>query len=202
MQPIALDSANYAGTYKLIGEEVGFDFINTISWRNTEREHDWLDNSNNFINWSIAAGIINKRQAKILKEQPNAVLAKQLEQVQNTRDDLFKILAPVAFSKKIDPDSIKKLDAMTYKILKHRHIDEATCQWIWADPITLSDVLAPVIWNAAYIITDLDHSRIKHCSACNWLFYDKTKNKSRKWCDMEDCGSRDKSLRYYHRQKK
>jgi predicted RNA-binding Zn ribbon-like protein len=91
---------------------------------------------------------------------------------------------------------------MVHKIFEHRHINSSNYEWIWNEPKTLHDVLSPVIWNAAQIITESDHSRIKYCSSCNWLFYDKTKNKSRKWCDMEDCGSRDKSLRYYHRQKK
>ena len=28
MKPVSLDSGNYGGTYKLIGEEISFDFIN------------------------------------------------------------------------------------------------------------------------------------------------------------------------------
>jgi predicted RNA-binding Zn ribbon-like protein len=201
MQPIALDPNSYEGTYKLVGEEISFDFINTISWRGTEKEHDWLDKPQNFITWALASGIINTRKAKGLKLQPDADLENQLGQVHTTRNDLYKILIPLAFDKKPNSELIKKMNTMINKISRYHHIDPRNYQWVWDEPFSFTEVLAPVIWNAAHIITDLDHSRVRHCPTCNWIFYDKTKNGSRKWCDMEDCGSRDKSLRYYHRKK-
>ena len=39
-----------------------------------------------------------------------------------------------------------------------------------------------------------DVSRIKQCSGdhCGWLFFDTTKNKQRRWCEMDVCGNRAK----------
>ncbi len=200
MEKIKLDPGDYTGTYKLIGEEISLDFINTISWRDTEREHEWLHDPANFIAWALSAKLIDTPIAKIMKARPAAELTKELEQVYATRRDLYNILTPLSFNKKPGEEAIKKLDAMIHKIFRHRHIG-SKYEWLWDAPLTLPEIIAPVIWNAGYIITDLDHSRISHCHACKWVFYDKTKNRSRRWCDMEDCGSRDKSLRYYHRKK-
>jgi hypothetical protein len=61
--------------------------------------------------------------------------------------------------------------------------------------------MAPVVWNAGRVLTEIDHRRLGLCPSCDWLFHDTTRNRSRRWCDMGDCGSRDKSLRYYHRRK-
>jgi len=202
MKPLQLDSNGYEGTYKLIGEEVSFDFVSTISWPETEWAHDWLHNADNFINWSVAAGLIDKKQAKKLGSQSNAELNRQMKEVYSIRKELYQVLTAFAFEEKPATIIVKKADTLFHKVTKYRHIDARTYKWIWDEPLILSAVLYPVIWNAVSIITDLDHSRVKHCGACNWLFYDKTKNKSRRWCDMEDCGSRDKALRYYHRQKK
>jgi len=202
MKSLALDPGSYEGTYKLIGEEICFDFVNTISWPETEKEHDWLHSANNFVNWALAAGLINKTQAKKMKFQSNTALNHQMKEVYAIRKELYIILSAFAFEEKIEATVIKKLDALFQKIVEHRHIDIKTYEWIWDEPAILSAILNPVIWNAVYVVTELDHSRIKHCVTCNWLFYDKTKNKSRRWCDMNDCGSRDKALRYYHRQKK
>jgi predicted RNA-binding Zn ribbon-like protein len=202
MQPLKLDAGNYGGTYKLIGEEICFDFVNTISWPETEREHDWLHSAENFIKWASSTGIINKRQALKMQSQSNAALNQQMKEVFSIRKELYLILTAFAFEKKTDASVIRKLDILFHKIVKTRHIDTGNCEWVWDEPATLPEVLNPVIWNAVYVITELDHSRIKHCDTCNWLFYDKTKNKSRRWCDMDDCGSRDKALRYYHRKKK
>ena len=43
-----------------------------------------------------------------------------------------------------------------------------------------------------------DPQRIKRCPnhECLWLFYDASKNLSRRWCAMDDCGTRDKVRRF------
>jgi predicted RNA-binding Zn ribbon-like protein len=46
-----------------------------------------------------------------------------------------------------------------------------------------------------------DEGRMKICGNCGWLFIDRSKNKSRAWCDMAVCGNRAKANRHYHRKK-
>jgi predicted RNA-binding Zn ribbon-like protein len=46
-----------------------------------------------------------------------------------------------------------------------------------------------------------DEGRMKICGNCGWLFIDRSKNKSRAWCDMAVCGNRAKANRHYHRRK-
>ena len=41
--------------------------------------------------------------------------------------------------------------------------------------------------------------RMKVCRACGWPFYDASKNRSRVWCDMKLCGSRQKARTYRER---
>lgn len=43
-----------------------------------------------------------------------------------------------------------------------------------------------------------DAHRIKRCPnhECLWLFYDTSKNLSRRWCAMDDCGTKDKVRRF------
>jgi predicted RNA-binding Zn ribbon-like protein len=45
--------------------------------------------------------------------------------------------------------------------------------------------------------------RFKACrnDVCRWAFYDYTRNRSRKWCDMSICGSRIKSQAYRRRRR-
>jgi predicted RNA-binding Zn ribbon-like protein len=201
MKPIALDPGNYSGTYKLIGEEISFDFINTISWPGTEWEHDWLDGPGNFILWATAAGLVNKSKAKLLSGISDVKLTKEMEYVSTIRRELSKIVTPLAFDKKLPEEAIESLNILIHQIIQQRSIDFKTHKWVWNDFLSLKEVLAPIIWNAGHVISETDHTRIRHCPSCNWIFYDNSKNKSRRWCDMKDCGSRDKSLRYYHNQK-
>lgn len=43
--------------------------------------------------------------------------------------------------------------------------------------------------------------RLKACTddGCRWAFYDTTRNRSRTWCSMEECGNREKTRRYRSR---
>jgi predicted RNA-binding Zn ribbon-like protein len=40
--------------------------------------------------------------------------------------------------------------------------------------------------------------RLKTCTdeGCQWAFFDTTRNRSRTWCSMEECGNREKTRRY------
>jgi predicted RNA-binding Zn ribbon-like protein len=44
--------------------------------------------------------------------------------------------------------------------------------------------------------------RLKACTddGCQWAFFDATRNRSRTWCSMEECGNRQKTRRYRARQ--
>ncbi len=41
--------------------------------------------------------------------------------------------------------------------------------------------------------------RLKICPNCEWLFLDRSRNRSRAWCDMAVCGNRVKASRHYRR---
>ena len=43
---------------------------------------------------------------------------------------------------------------------------------------------------------------MKICGNCGWLFIDRSKNKSRTWCDMAVCGNRAKANRHYQRRER
>jgi predicted RNA-binding Zn ribbon-like protein len=201
MNPILLDPGDYVGTYKLIGGEISLDFVNTISWPGTAREHDWLDRPGNFIKWALAINIINQQKVNQLNAHSQSHLIKELDKVHQVRSNLTNVLKPLAFDALPSTAAIEQLNVMAHQICTSRLIDQKSYQWIWNSPMSLTDVLAPVIWNATHILTDVAHTRIGYCPSCEWLFYDTTRNRSRRWCDMEDCGSRHKSLNYYRRKK-
>jgi predicted RNA-binding Zn ribbon-like protein len=54
-------------------------------------------------------------------------------------------------------------------------------------------------WPVAQAAIDLLRSdrlpRLKGCARCSWLFLDQTKNRSRRWCSMADCGTAEKLRR-------
>jgi predicted RNA-binding Zn ribbon-like protein len=54
---------------------------------------------------------------------------------------------------------------------------------------------------AAIAMLDGSWSRLKSCPGhhCGWVFYDRSRNNSGRWCSMTVCGGREKSRAHYHR---
>ena len=51
--------------------------------------------------------------------------------------------------------------------------------------------------SALRLVADAGDGRMKICGHCGWLFLDRSKNRSRAWCDMRVCGNRAKASRHY-----
>ncbi|MFF7215792.1 CGNR zinc finger domain-containing protein [Streptomyces sp. NPDC008238] len=56
-------------------------------------------------------------------------------------------------------------------------------------------------WSA--LVTTGDAARLKRCAehSCGWVFWDVSKNRSRRWCSMRVCGNRNKARAYAARQR-
>ena len=53
--------------------------------------------------------------------------------------------------------------------------------------------------SALMLLSRPEPERLKICPNCNWLFLDRSRNRSRAWCDMAVCGNRVKASRHYRR---
>jgi predicted RNA-binding Zn ribbon-like protein len=86
------------------------------------------------------------------------------------------------------------------------------------DPLLLADLLAraadllrrspdqktleaATVRSALRLLAQSETERLKICGHCGWLFIDRSKNRSRIWCDMAVCGNRTKAARHYRRKK-
>jgi predicted RNA-binding Zn ribbon-like protein len=48
-------------------------------------------------------------------------------------------------------------------------------------------------------VTAGNWTRLRACPSCQWAFYDTSRNRSSRWCDMAICGNRAKQRAYNHR---
>jgi predicted RNA-binding Zn ribbon-like protein len=58
-----------------------------------------------------------------------------------------------------------------------------------------------IAWTEVVLTGQID--RLKRCAehTCGWVFWDASKNHSRRWCSMRVCGNRTKSRRYATRRR-
>jgi predicted RNA-binding Zn ribbon-like protein len=74
--------------------------------------------------------------------------------------------------------------------------------WTGATRSGPSDLLAPIAWSAADLMTGARAQRVRQCEdnkGCGWLFLDESRAGTRRWCSMGDCGNRAKARRHYLR---
>ena len=68
----------------------------------------------------------------------------------------------------------------------------------WSDD-DFSHVGHAVAISAYDLLTGPLLPRVKRCAGCHWLYLDESKNGSRRWCSMADCGTQAKMRRYVDR---
>jgi predicted RNA-binding Zn ribbon-like protein len=188
MDNLPLDPGSYRGTYKLVGGRSSLDFVNTVSWPDSDRSHDWLDSLGNVLQWLEAVDLPTTRCRR-----------SDLGDIHALRATITAVLRPLAHGDRPTRPAIDKLNDYVTQFASRRAIDPTTLAWNWKPARNALDSFAPVLWDAVELISTDNHDRLRHCPSCDWLFEDRTRNGQRRWCDMADCGSRDKAHRYYHR---
>jgi len=205
MEPVPLDPGDYRGSYKAAAGRIALDFVNTVSWPGTDREHDWLDRPRNVVVWAVAVGALTDEEAETIDASipadPERAM-RSLRRVHALRADLADVFTPLAHREQPTVAAVENLNQQLARTSSRRRVDPIHLAWTWQPHRELADITDVLVHDAADIITTADLSRLGYCAGCDWLFLDSTKNRSRRWCDMADCGSRDKAARYYHRHRR
>lgn len=120
------------------------------------------------------------------------------------RELLRRMVERVAADREVATHDIKQLDAflewadVCHKV--HKTPDGLRLETV---PLVEGDMglAGAIALSAAQFLASGDRRRLKVCgnSGCRWIFYDETKNRSRRWCDSNLCGNLFKVRRYRHR---
>ena len=203
--------ADFEKSLTLETERLCLDFTNTVNWHASEHPVEELPTYAHLANWAQKVGLLGLAEAKQLQQraahrpaQAQAVLAR----AQTLREAVYRLLAVTAHGHGADPADLALINAELPLSLAHARLAPrgAGYSLAWpAEPEALDGLLWPVAYSAAELLADPDLlARVGECAddrGCGYLFLDLTKNRSRRWCDMKDCGNRAKARRHYERQK-
>jgi predicted RNA-binding Zn ribbon-like protein len=192
-----------AAVLPLVGGALAFDLTNTSSGRGGPRWLEHLQTAQNVVDWARHAKILTARDAGRLHRQVAAdrrLAAGLLEGMIKLREVIHSVgveIATTARARRKYMDELVRIHAGC--LARARLVPSAsTFVWVWnpADS-PLEAILGPIVLSALSVLTGADLSRIKRCPGdhCGWLFFDATKNKGRRWCEMEVCGNRAKQKR-------
>ena len=185
------------------------DFANTIYNRKSRISEDYLSSYHSILTWTRKVNCLEDDEIGVLsrlaKMNPGMAEAGQIE-IQMARESLFMIFQSITKGLKPAGSEISQFNrnlSQSMSMLRLRMNENYTAKWTW-EPGD-SSLLLPLfpIYKSAYdLLTSNFLQKVKECPSCSWLFLDSTKNRSRKWCDMQSCGSSAKARRYYLRKKK
>ncbi len=200
-----------ASTLELLGGRLCLDFANTVEPRHGDRQREYLKSYPDLVRWARHASVLTEDEARQLLEaakrhrsEAEAVFGEAVA----LRETIYRIFAAIAQG--TDP-GVADLDTLTVAYREaaahSRIVPEAEgFGWAWVEG---GDMLRRPLWPVARSATELLASeelrRVKECptdeGGCAWLFFDRSKNNSRRWCSMEDCGSSAKMRRFYARKR-
>ena len=120
------------------------------------------------------------------------------------REDIYRLGAEIAAGRPAPPDAIEGITRLHAHCLAAARLAPFEERFVWslvARAAPIEAVLGPISLSALTTLLQADLTRIKQCQGekCGWLFFDATKNKSRRWCEMEVCGNRAKQKRLAER---
>jgi predicted RNA-binding Zn ribbon-like protein len=171
--------------------------------------HERLNSYEDVVAWFERKGVIRGAEAGTLRRAGQA-RPEQAEQVRlraiALRETLYHLFAAIAAGKHPGARDLVALDAWLPQAYAQRRLAYRRGRFAWegrAIPDALDRLLWPVVWSAADLLTSGLLARVRECQnePCGWLFVDMSRNRSRRWCDMRDCGNRVKARRHYARLK-
>jgi len=185
-------------------ETLCLDFANTISDRDTD-----LGDYSDLASWFEKQEAITREDGLQLHDeaaqQPDRALSVFRKAVA-LREAIYHVFSAVAAGSSPSEKSLRSLNRVVSEALRNLRIVQIDVGflWQWADTVP---VLEFPLWLAAHsaanLLTSEQQSRVRQCGSedCDWLFLDRSKNRSRRWCDMGECGNREKARRARQRQR-
>jgi predicted RNA-binding Zn ribbon-like protein len=128
-----------------------------------------------------------------------------LQQAITLREATYRIFSNVAAVHPPAPDDLGILNVALPDAMSHLQVVALPTGFTWdwtASLDALDQMLWPVVRSAADLLTSDDLDRVRECAddrGCGYLFIDRSRNRSRRWCSMESCGNRAKVVRYLER---
>jgi predicted RNA-binding Zn ribbon-like protein len=197
----------------IVGGHLALDFANTVDDPQGPQRYDHAGTYPELVGWSARIGILQSEQADALlaaaDEHPHvrSMTVRRAHALRRILIDTFTEIAVInsdvaAGPRRLSPSMYwDELRPFVTEAVAHADLvpSASTYQLTWPETTRLDVMLGPIGLAALDLLTSSQLSRLKKCAGCPWVFLDQSKNLSRRWCAMNDCGTHEKIRRYVTR---
>jgi predicted RNA-binding Zn ribbon-like protein len=216
MSPDNADSP--AGTMKLVAGDPCLDFVNTVGGRLSGRgassaptlmRDDKLRGYDDLLAWARHAALLGegtvRELARMARRQPREA-SRVLARAVTLREALHRVLTSLMEGQRPEREDLAAVNAEVAAVRGRERLTAGPDGLRWEPhgrPLRLDSVLGPIARAAGALLTSGDLARLRRCGGegCGWLFLDRSRNRSRQWCTMEDCGNVSKARRFRQRRR-
>jgi predicted RNA-binding Zn ribbon-like protein len=207
-------SSSKTPKWKFRGGQLSLDFINSVDGRVELNSNSYtileekIKNYKDLVEWAKTIGILKEATARSLislVSKKGKETDRVFERAIKLRETLYRIFINVIKNRKPLKEDIEVLNNECSAAREQQKLVYASGEFYWN--YELADEPDIMIWQVALSGAELLLSdklkRVKQCPGdnCGWLFLDSSKNGSRQWCDMKDCGNVAKVRRYREKRK-
>lgn len=195
-----------AEEFQLVAGHLALDFANTLDYRyDPDRLIDLLPSYERFLAFCRQSGVMTAVQMRKLLDGLSEVDSRRaLKEVIELREALYFLILSAVHGR---PPGESHLRVLNRFISETRAVDQVVWhkrKFVRSFPDLMERPDGPlrgVVDAAVVLMTSSDLLNVRECSekTCRWLFLDRSRNHSRRWCDMQLCGNRSKAKRFYAR---
>jgi predicted RNA-binding Zn ribbon-like protein len=195
--------------FKYVAGEASLDLVNTATWSERGLLNDRFTDYGRVVEWAAGAGVVGRAGAARLRraaaEHPSAARS-ACASTRALRSALQELYAAVTAGGPLDAP-LRGFHPWLAEAHAHLRLDAPTAadrregralRWAWDEEEGRLDALLwPVVRGAAELLASGEGARIRMCGGeeCGWVYVDRSRNGLRRWCEMETCGTRAKSIR-------
>lgn len=203
------DPPSPVADFSYVAGDSALDFANTLGDRGTDAPNERLRTYEDLVWWAFGAealpGRVARRLISTASEHPEAARA-TLDRARRLREAMHRAFAAVSAGTPPPAADLAIVNEELRTALAGLELQpEGSCCALGFRETDAPDrVLWPIARGATNLLTSSRLERVKQCASdtCDWLFVDESRNHSRRWCDMRECGNRAKARRHYARTRK
>lgn len=200
-----METVNDVSRIRIVGGDLALDYLNTRSGPPAGvPDDDILLGYDDLLVWAWYVEMLTDQEAARLRRRARkdpAGAQAAYQRAVTVRDQLDELFRTIATGSRPSSQHLARLRDEAADALAHAQIapSDDRFQWRWTSDQDLARPLRPIVHAAVHLLTSGPLNRIKACTGCRFLFIDESKNRSRRWCSMEDCGTAEKIRRYVAR---
>jgi predicted RNA-binding Zn ribbon-like protein len=205
---------SFPAEFRIVGGHPALDLVNTVTprVRGGAVDHDYLTSPAELVAWARRIGLIDLRDYSAVEgtwRSAPELATKSLNATLEIREAAYDVFAPRAAGAVIAGDGVKHSEGSALERLMLRWSAAAARSMLIPDADRNRGIAELVVGTspaqlipdrlvvaAVELVRTVELRQLRACpvddGGCGWLFLDRSRNGSRRWCAMEDCGTRAK----------